>query len=151
MNLGSIKFNNLRAMEVRGLLKGLVGIIMIACFLYQMKDLFDQYLNDLKTVAVSFRENNTVEIPSFAFCDSTAFRKRIGVTANKSLYNDTAFNTDDVSIVNDPNSPGELRDTFTVQSFPTTDNGNCTLYEFHGEYHVNIVVGKFKISVEHNY
>ena len=138
-------------MEVRGLLKGLVGIIMIGCFLSQMWDLFDQYLSELKTVAVSFREKKAIEFPSIAFRDSTAFRKRIGVTANKSLYNDTAFNAEDVSIVNDPNSPGDLRDTFTVQSFPTTDNGNCTLYEFHGEYHVNIVVGKFKISVEHNY
>ena len=130
-------------MEVRGLLKGLVGIIMIACFLFQMKDLFDQYLNDLKTVAVSFTEKNTVEFPSFAFCDSTAFRKRIGVTANYTLYNDTAFNAEDVSIVNDQYSPGDLRDTFTVQSFPTTDNGNCTVYEFYGKYQVNIVLGKF--------
>ena len=136
-------------MEVRSLLKGLVGIIMIACFLLQMKDLFDQYLNDLKTVAVSFKEKNTVEFPSFAFCDSTAFRKRIGVTANYTLYNDTAFNAEDVSIVNDQYSPGNLTDSFTVQFFPTTDNGYCTLYEFYGEYQFDTVIGECKISVEH--
>ena len=130
-------------MEVRGLLKGLVGIIMIGCFLSQMWDLFDQYLSELKTVAVSFEDKKEIEFPSFAFCDSTAFKRRIGVTANTTLYNATAFKVEEVSIVNDllPWAP-DLTDTFTVNSFPTTDNGYCTLYEFHGEHQVSTVVGK---------
>ena len=134
-------------MEVRGLLKGLVGIIMIGCFLSQMWDLFDQYLSELKTVAVSFREKKAIEFPSIAFCDSTAFRKRIGVTANTTLYNATAFKVEDVSIINGLLPWGyDMTDTFKVHSFPTTDNGYCTLYEFHGEHPINEVVGKWKIN-----
>ena len=132
---------------MRGPLKVLVGVIMVVCFLYQMWDLFNQYLSELKTVAVSFEENKAIELPSFAFCDSTAFRKRIGVTANTTLYNATAFKVEDVSIMNELLPWAyNMTDTFTVHSFPTTDNGYCTLYEFHGEHPINEVVGKLKIT-----
>ena len=60
-------------MEVRVIVKGLLGIIMIACFLYQMRDLFNQFLDEKKTVAVAFEEHDGVEFPNFAFCDSKAF------------------------------------------------------------------------------
>ena len=49
-----MKKSSANNMEVRVVLKGLLGIIMIACFLYQMGDLFNQYLDEKKTVAVSF-------------------------------------------------------------------------------------------------
>ena len=114
-------------MEVRVLLKGLVVITMIGCLLFQMWELFDQYLSEMKTVAVSFEEENAIEFPSFAFCDSTAFTKRIGVTANATLYNATAFSVEvDLSIVRNSVS-SYLTDNYTVQSVPTTDNGYCTI------------------------
>ena len=135
-------------MEVRVLLKGLVVITMIGCLLFQMWELFDQYLSEMKTVAVSFEEKNPIEFPSFAFCDSTAFTKRIGVTANATLYNATAFNVEvDVSIVRSSVS-SYLTDNYTVQSVPTTDNGYCTLYELYGEYPVNTLFGKVKTTID---
>ena len=123
-------------MEVRGILKGLVGIIMIGCFLYQMWDLFDQFLGELRTVAVSFEKKNAVEFPSFAFCDSTAFTKKIGITSNTTLYNSSTFYVDvdmEVSIENC---------SYTVQYLPTTFNGYCKFYEFTGEVQVGTTVGE---------
>ena len=122
-------------MEVRGILKGLLGIAMICCFLSQMWDLFDQFLNELKTVAVSFEEKKVVEFPSFAFCDNTAFKNRIGVIASATLYNATAYNVE-VTMKNAIN--------FTIQSVSTTDNGYCTLYESNGELPVNKMIGNLK-------
>ena len=128
-------------MEVRGILKGLVGIIMIGCFLYQMWDLFDQFLGELRTVAVSFEKKNAVEFPSFAFCDSTAFTENIGIIANFTLYNSSTFNVEgEVSMVN--SLIHDLTGTYTVQYFPTTCNGYCKLYEFHGEHRVGTIIGK---------
>ena len=48
-------------------LKAFVGVIMIVCFLVQMWELFGQFNSELKTVAVSFKEENMIEFPSFAF------------------------------------------------------------------------------------
>ena len=79
-------------MDVRGCLKGFLWVIMICLFNLQMWELFDQYLSKAKTVAVSFKEESKVEFPNFAFCDSIAFKKRIGVIANETVYNTTSFN-----------------------------------------------------------
>ena len=135
-------------MEVRGILKGLVGIIMIGCFFYQMWPLFEEFLSELKTVTVSYKEKYAVEFPNFAFCDSTAFTENIGIIANFTLYNSSTFNVDDeVSMVNSQFSleNGLIKDltgTYTVQYFPTTCNGYCKLYEFHGEHRVGTIIGK---------
>ena len=115
-------------MEVRVILKGLLGIIMIACFLYQMGDLFNQYLDEKKTVAVSFEEHDGVEFPSFAFCDSKAFTEKIRLTSNISLYNASTFYVD----VNISNLFHNV--TSTIQYFPTVFNGYCKLFEFSGEH-----------------
>ena len=129
------------AMEVQYVLKGLVMVIMIVCFLLQMWELFDQFISELKTVAVSFEEENEIEFPSFAFCDSTAFTEKIGITSNTTLYNATAFNVKkEISLGR--GLIGDLTDTYTVESFPTTFNGYCTLYEFHGKRQVDNLLSK---------
>ena len=105
---------------------------MMGMLLSQMWDLFHQYLSELKTVAVSYKVENAVEFPSFAFCDSTAFTKRIGVIANATQYNDSALNVEVEVSVYPPTG-----DNLTVQTFPTTDNGYCTNYDLYGEYPLN--------------
>ena len=130
------------AMDVRGSLKGLLGIIMICLFIWQMWELFDQYISEMKTVAVSFREEREMEFPSFAFCDSTAFKKRIGVVANVTLYNLTAINVEVEASM-------WLTSRFVTEniknlSFPTIDNGYCTLFELHGKFQVNAVICELK-------
>ena len=138
----TVNFDSLKAMEVQCILKGLVMVIMIFFFLLQMWELFDQFISELKTVAVSFKEENPIEFPSFAFCDSTAFTEKLGIISNATLYNATAFNVEeDISL-----GPGliqyDLTDTYTVESFPTTFNGYCTLYEFHGKRQVDNLLSK---------
>ena len=133
------------AMEVQYVLKGLVMVIMIVCFLLQMWELFDQFISELKTVAVSFKEENPIEFPSFAFCDSTAFTEKLGIISNATLYNATAFNVEEgisLAIILENGTVVNLTDTYTVESFPTTFNGYCTLYEFHGKRQVDNLLSK---------
>ena len=120
-------------------------VIMIGCFLLQIWELFDQFISELKTVAVSFKEENTIEFPSFAFCDSTPFTEKLGVISNDTLYNATAFNVEEdisLEITLENGLHDNLTDTYTVESFPTTCNGYCTLYEFHGKRQVNDLISK---------
>ena len=122
------------------ILKGLVMVLMIGCFLAQMWELFDQFISELKTVAVSFKEENEIEFPSFAFCDSTAFSEKIGITSNAALYNATSFNM--VGEISLGDGYHDLRDTYTIEYFPTLFNGYCTLYEFHGKHQVGKILSK---------
>ena len=117
-------------------MKGFLGIIMICLFIWQMWELFDQYLSGMKTVAVSFREELEMEFPSFAFCDSSAFKKRIGVIANATLYNSTAIHVEVESTM----WSGFTTENITSYSFPTIYNGYCTLFEFYGIYPVTAVI-----------
>ena len=110
-----------------------------------MWELFDQFISELKTVAVSFKEENPIEFPSFAFCDSTAFTEKLGIISNATLYNATAFNVEEgisLAIILENGTVVNLTDTYTVESFPTTFNGYCTLYEFHGKRQVDNLLSK---------
>ena len=128
-------------MNVRDMLKGFLGFVMIGLFLYQMWDLFNEFLNELKTVAISFEDEDWVEFPSFVFCDSRAFARRIGITSNTTLYNDTTYNVEEeVSLNFHPINT--KTNTYSVQSFPTTFNGYCTLFEFDGKHEVSTMLGK---------
>ena len=134
-------FNYLKAMESQNILKCLVGVILIGCFLCQMRELFDQFISEMKTVAVSFEMENTLEFPSFAFCDSTAFTEKIGITSNATLYNASTFNFEEeisfhlTSLRN--GLTDNLTDSYEVESFPIGYNGYCTLYKFHGKHQVS--------------
>ena len=128
-------------MEVLRILKGILGVIMIGCFLYQMWDLFGQFLSELKTVAVHFEEETAVEFPSFAFCDSRGFTKKIGITSNATLYNSSTFHVEvDVHMSNEHLE--NLPINYTVQYLPTIFNGYCKLYEFTGGYGVNSLLSR---------
>ena len=134
----------MRTMTVRGLLKGIVAIAMVGLCFLQMSGLFGQYLSEMKTVAVSFREEVEMEFPSFAFCDSTAFKKRIGVLANETLYNSTAIHVEvEASMWS---YSGFTTENMTSHSFPTINNGYCTLFELHGKFEVNALICELKTT-----
>ena len=103
-----------------------------------MWELFDQFLSELKTVAVSFKEENELEFPSFAFCDSTAFTEKLGITSNATLYNATTFILEEE--ISARALYPEMTYSYEVESFPTGFNGYCTLYEFHGKHQVSGVL-----------
>ena len=131
-------------MESQTILKCLVGVILIGCFLCQMRELFDQFISEMKTVAVSFEKENALEFPSFAFCDSTAFTEKIGITSNATLYNASTFNFEEeisFSMFLGNGLTDEMMDSYNVESFPTIHNGYCTLYEFHGKHQVSGILG----------
>ena len=84
-------------MKVRKILGVVLGIIMVGGFLAQMWDLFDKFVGGLKTVAVSFEERATLEFPSFAFCDSRAFRNSTSPArhfGDAEYFNATTFDID---------------------------------------------------------
>ena len=85
-------------MKLQSTLSILVGVIMIVGFLAQMWDLFDKFLGQSKTVAVSFEERGALEFPSFAFCDSRAFRNN---TLVEQLGNEVFFNATTFDLVKD--------------------------------------------------
>ena len=116
---------------------------MVGGFLAQMWDLFDKFVGGLRTVAVSFEERPSLEFPSFAFCDSRAFRN---ITlaghnfGNEVFFNATTFDLDeDVKI-------GESWGTkfnYTFHIVPTNMNGYCKLFDIHGNYEpTNTYIGK---------
>ena len=109
-----------------------------------MWELFDQFLSELKTVAVSFKEESELEFPSFAFCDSTAFTEKIGITSNATLYNASTFNFEEeisFSMFLGNGLTDKMMDSYNVESFPTIHNGYCTLYEFYGKHQVSGILG----------
>ena len=121
-------------MKIQSIFKGLVGVVMIGGFLAQMWDLFEEFLSELKTVAVSYEVVHVVEFPSFAFCDSRAFRRKTNVTGNATLYNATAFNLEeDVSVNNDSGLLEDPTKMYTTKILPTAYNGYCKLFEFKKE------------------
>ena len=126
-------------MKVRKILGVVLGIIMVGGFLAQMWDLFDKFVGGLKTVAVSFEERATLEFPSFAFCDSRAFRNSTSPSrhfGDAGYFNATTFDIDrDVEF-------GafwykEAKINYTVQIIPTILNGYCKVFDIHGSYPVN--------------
>ena len=82
-------------LKVRTILSFILGAIMFGGFLAQMWEVFDQFNSGLKTIAVSFEEQDTIEFPSIAICDSRAFRKLTQLTGNAARYNATTFSLED--------------------------------------------------------
>ena len=114
-------------MERGKLLRFAVVLIMVLGFLAQMWQLFGQFLGGLKTVAVSFEERETMEFPSFAFCDSRALRKRVMITANAAQFNATTFNLEGAILLKTIasfNTQIEVWEkTYTSELVPTMLNG----------------------------
>ena len=78
-------------MNLQNILRLMIVLVMVAAFLYQMWELFGQFLSGLTTVAISFEEKEEFELPSFAFCDSRAFTKSVSIEETLTRYNDTTF------------------------------------------------------------
>ena len=117
---------------------------MICLFILQMWELFDQYISNMKTVAVSFKEEIKVEFPIFAFCDSTGFSEQIGIIANETVYNATTFDVEvEATIWEDYRY---TKENITSHFFPTTDNGYCRLIELHGKFQANAAISKLKTT-----
>ena len=133
-------------MEMGKLLRFIIVLVMVVGFLAQMWELFGQFLSGLKTVAVSFEEKKTMEFPSFAFCDSRAFRSRVSNIANAAQYNATTFNLEEevkLTTVGDMEiAADDWENTYTSQLVPTAFNGYCMLYEFYREYPISTFVSK---------
>ena len=73
---------------------------MVAAFLFQMWELFGQFLIGLTTVAISFEKKEEFELPSFAFCDSRAFTKSVSIEETLDHYNDITFDLDPEIVFN---------------------------------------------------
>ena len=133
-------------MEVGKILRFIIVLIMVFGFLAQMWDLFDQFLSGLKTVAISFEERETMEFPSFAFCDSQALRSRVMVTPNAAQFNATTFNMEEaiklMTIASFNKKIDVWETTYTSELVPTMLNGYCMLYEFSRDYPVSTFAGK---------
>ena len=107
-----------------------------------MWELFDQFLSELKTVTVSFKEEKALQFPSFAFCDKYGFKEKIGITSNATLYNASTYHFEEELRLDMVDNAFNLTGTYVVESFPTTSNGYCTLYEFRGKHKVGANPGE---------
>ena len=136
-------------MKLRNIIHFTLVVILVGGFLAQMWELFQQFHSGLKTIAVSFEKRDAIEFPSFAICDSRAFRKLTLWTANAGRYNATSFNLEHQVSLNmfDNDIFGNAtddRNTYTTELLPTLFNGYCILYEFQRNYPSNAVAGKAK-------
>ena len=124
---------------------------MVGGFLAQMWDLFIQFHNGLKTIAVSFEEKAALEFPSIAICDSRAYTELSTWTANARRYNSTTYSLEEqVSlkiiishVLSSKNNMVEDLNTYRSELLPTVYNGYCMLYEFERLYPTQAVAGKF--------
>ena len=136
-------------MNLHSILHLTIVLAMVAAFLFQMWELFGQFLSGLTTVAISFEEKEEFELPSFAFCDSRAFTKSVSIEETLDHYNDTTFDLDQEIVFNGmmrhDEAVGGKTDYFeinhTTQVVPTMFNGYCKLYEFEQSHPVKTYIG----------
>ena len=124
---------------------------MVGGFLAQMWDLFHQFRSGLKTTAVSFKERDAVEFPSFAVCDSRAYSQLSFWTANAKRYNATTLSLEGKVSLNIQISDAYYNNNltndwnnYTTELLPTIYNGYCMLYEFQRKYPVTAMACKYK-------
>ena len=142
-------------MNSHNILRCFIVSVMVAAFLYQMWELFGQFLSGLTTVAISFEEKEEFELPSFAFCDSRAFQKSVSIEETLAHYNDTTFDLDgDVVLNGMMKTVGGKTNYFdinhTTSVVPTMFNGYCKLYEFQQSYPVKTYIGVNIVGLVHN-
>ena len=143
------------SMKFHSVLSCSLVLVMVAAFLYQMWELFGQFLSGLTTVAISFEEKEEFELPSFAFCDSRAFTKSVSIEETLTRYNDTTFDLEEDISFNGmmKNVRGKAHYSYvnhTRQIVPTMFNGYCKLYEFQQSYPVETYLGlKIVGNVKH--
>ena len=130
------------AMKVRNILSFILGAIMFAGFLAQMWDLFNHFLSGMKTLAITYKEEDTIEFPSFAICDSRAFKAKTLYAANATQYNATTYNLEALVSFSNLYESEDWKISYTVELVPTIYNGYCMLYEFNGNYPPKANLGK---------
>ena len=113
-----------------------------------MWEVFGQFLSGLTTVAISFEERHALEFPSFAFCDSRAYKTRVNLEDTIVQYSEKTFNLDQEVVFNGIMKSTEDKTIYlsinhTTHVVPTVFNGNCKLYEFQQSYPVNNYIGTF--------
>ena len=125
---------------------------MVVGFMGQMWEVFKQFHSGVQTIAVSYEEGDTIEYPSFAICDSRAFKTPSSRLANAAKYNATTFNfEEEVSLLFFGNEDeADDWNTYTKELLPTIFNGYCILYEFQRAYPVKAFAGKAKNMLNHN-
>ena len=140
-------------MKLLSILRCIIVSVMFCGFLLQMWDLFEKYLSGLTTVAVSFKEREVLEFPSFAFCDSRAFKTDVNLDDTLLQYNATTFQLDQevqfsgVSGVTGAGNISFSEINHTIHVVPSTFNGYCKLFEFHQSYPAKSYLGEFALSV----
>ena len=132
--------------DFRNTFRLIIVLVMVAAFLYQMWELFGQFLSGLTTVAISMKEKEEYELPSFAFCDTRAFTRSVGMDEIFTNYNDTTFDMDEkVEFLGIHKTDGMKFNNFkinhTTEVVPTFFNGYCKLYEFQQSHQVNTYIG----------
>ena len=65
--------------------------LLIFCFLLQMWKQFNKFLKRQTTVAVSFEQRKTQKLPTFAFCDSRAYKTEIPIATTAAGYNESTY------------------------------------------------------------
>ena len=132
--------------DFRNIFRLLIVLVMVAAFLYQMWELFGQFLSGLTTVAISIEEREEFELPSFAFCDTRAFTKSVSFEETLTNYNASTFDMDQgIELHGIMKTDGKkinyLAVNHTTQVVPTFFNGYCKLYEFQQSHAVNTYIG----------
>ena len=97
-------------------------------------------------MAITFEEREEFELPSFAFCDSRAFKRSVSIEETLANYNSTTFDLDqEVKFNGMVKTVGSKEYYFKVdhntQIVPTMFNGNCKLYEFKQSHPVKTYIG----------
>ena len=118
--------------------------MLIACFLLQMWEQFDKFLKGQKTVAVSFEERKTQKLPTFAFCDSRAYKIKIPFAATAARYNESTYDVEkevNLNAICESDYACVEPTNVTMRIVPSTYNGYCKLYEFHEEYKTGSYAG----------
>ena len=146
--------NRIYKVYFRNILRLMIVLVMVAAFLYQMWELFGQFLSGLTTVAITFEEKEEFELPSFAFCDSRAFIRSVSLEETLANYSSTTFDLDqEVELNGMVKTVGSEEKYFevnhTTEIVPTIYNGNCKLYEFQQSHPVKTYIGMYIVCTFH--
>ena len=135
-------------MNLQNIIRFIIVLVMVAAFLYQMWEVFGQFLSGLTTVATSFEEKEEFDLPSFAFCDSRAFTRSVTLEETFANYNETTFDLDQkieflgIHIIDGLSQKVNYFEiNHTTQVVPTFFNGYCKIYEFQQSLPYNTYIG----------
>ena len=110
-----------------------------------MWEQFDKFLKRQTTVEVSFEQRKTQKLPTFAFCDSRAYKTEIPIATTAARYNESTYDIESEVFLNgicesdyDCAEPTNV----TMYIVPAIYNGYCKLYEFNEEFKAGTYAGE---------